>query len=214
MPAAGTVAQYRATTSAGGTTVLEYTEEWLSVSPTQVTTRNTQTLQVGPAQTQTESETTLFLQIEGGLLFVLETSSTITTTITAIGVPLPPTTTVLNTTITPDPRLFAGPAETFCEGMILFYPSVTETTVNDPDLAMTGPIVGQTEESTATVVSVNEAVAVTAGNFTTLHVSAVLEEGTVDTWTDVATGMLVKMEVRDAGNNLIGTTELLSLTSP
>jgi len=215
-PPVGLVAKYR-TEEDEEDSVLEYTEEWLAVSETEVTTRTSQVLTTQFSTSESVSTTTQYYDFANGLVFLTEMFIEVSDKTTVIGLPIPPEVSEVELSLVFDPFQFLFPQGGYCEGMVLFHPAVTQSTYSNPPLPI-DPIVGQTAEFTVNVISVAEQVNVEAGTFNTVHLQEVdlefEEETTVDVWLDRETGIVVKMESRDSGGNLTVVTELTEVIYP
>ena len=180
------------------TTEVTYT----AVSDTSISSTKTSTGAINATGTAMENFT-----IANGFRDFTTITSQDTTTLT---VPvLGDLTTVTDTVITFTP-FSRAPIDEVCENQTWTDTHNIKTDVTVTSVGVTTPSSNTTSVSTvSTVLSINESVTVDAGTFTTFKFK--IEDGSLEilNWVDIATGMSVKTETRDASGNLVGTQELL-----
>jgi len=207
-PAEGTVANYQTvSTQQGGQSVLDFTTEYVAVSNTQITTRQTSEANIGGLQSTSETDSTSNFEVDGDLIYTTSVSTSTTSTIPNFG------TSTQGIEISYSPRLFNGPASTYCEMQQWTVGTVSQSTTSTPPImGQPATVVSDTSPVNATVLSVNESVTVPAGTFNTVKWELGFGGSVTSVnWFDPDTGLNIKVETFDDLDALTSTTELQSI---
>lgn len=208
-PEPGTEATWRFHTEEQGEIFeFESTSVFHSATSTASHVSSVQEMMVAGFTSRTETDTHSFYRIldnPQGHLELERTETHVETTIAEI-------TTEEDTTVTLNPPEYQGPATRVCDGETWTSPSVTSTTVS----SSFGTTTEQTESWEGVIESIDDVKTVEAGTFTCIVRKTTETSGdsigwSAFSWTDRATGVMVKMELYDTTMTLKGSSELIDL---
>ncbi|MGV6825431.1 MAG: hypothetical protein ACWA5Q_00495 [bacterium] len=198
----GTIVNWTISGTTGGFPVNGFIEtEYVTVSDIQAETDTNSELTSQGVTTEEMSTTIQKYAINNNLLYL--NSIDVDSSVTIMGFSVDSNVSLVN-----NPAQLQGAAKEFCQGQTWNSPSV-EQTVNTDGLV----VVSNSTSHTGKVLSLNESVSVPAGTFSTVVVETDRSDGTrTKVWIDKATGVTVKQEDYDAGNNLVLTSVAKTLS--
>ncbi len=181
---------------------------YVSTTATQARALSVLEYSVAGINTRTETETTEEYKVLAnpvGYIAVDRVDTVATTTVLGFQ-----TTTTTRETFSP--ALMVGPGTRWCDGEEWTTPSVTETVIVNNGT----PEVGPTDSWNGVVDAVDQPLTTPAGSFVTVVATRLLTSGEdaggwVRTWTDVATGVMVRQEIFAQGGERVGFFEATSI---